>query len=409
MEFCQTPRRARFAAPSAGGALERRRRLARRGRRALSGCAQPGGCVAMPRACVHASLALCLLSSGRQHCNPMLLVRFLSRRVCSLGRDDEPADDIGNHTWETTGQEQEEPDQAHQNYRQAEPLGHDPELRPTAAGRPGDLHRLHRVARQLPAQQALRQQSRQWTPEGAHLLLQVRTRMLNGELTDTFRGWYPAFSLNGPACRRYPARRLTAPVVSRAPDCCPPSCFRAAECACAFREFPNSFQSRSEQPNCRNACGQRSRTCVALTCAARMPTTVAAGAAAGSHRMVARLARALPEPSHPLPGQVRRSVASGCLVRHQAGRLHPRGLQQRPQAGDGHGDPQHRRRAARVGRPRPEVGVDEGVPRREGHADGRDPRQRLGMGALARRKPADIPGHLVGDRRNRSMSVLDHP
>jgi hypothetical protein len=35
----------------------------------------------------------------------------------------------------------------------------------------------------------------QWTPEGAHLLLQVRTRTLNDDLAATFRKWYPVFSL----------------------------------------------------------------------------------------------------------------------------------------------------------------------------------------------------------------------
>jgi hypothetical protein len=33
-----------------------------------------------------------------------------------------------------------------------------------------------------------------WTPRGAHLLLQVRTRVLAGELADAFRRGYPAFS-----------------------------------------------------------------------------------------------------------------------------------------------------------------------------------------------------------------------
>ncbi len=31
-------------------------------------------------------------------------------------------------------------------------------------------------------------------PEGAHLLLQVRTRVLNDELRDEFRKWYPSFA-----------------------------------------------------------------------------------------------------------------------------------------------------------------------------------------------------------------------
>jgi hypothetical protein len=33
----------------------------------------------------------------------------------------------------------------------------------------------------------------QWTPRGAHLLLQTRTKVLNGDLEQAFRGWYPAF------------------------------------------------------------------------------------------------------------------------------------------------------------------------------------------------------------------------
>ncbi len=32
-----------------------------------------------------------------------------------------------------------------------------------------------------------------WTPRGAHLLLQVRTRALNDDLADDFDRWYPAF------------------------------------------------------------------------------------------------------------------------------------------------------------------------------------------------------------------------
>ena len=40
-----------------------------------------------------------------------------------------------------------------------------------------------------------KKQSMQWTPEGAHLLLQTRTRTLNGDLVHNFRKWYPAFSV----------------------------------------------------------------------------------------------------------------------------------------------------------------------------------------------------------------------
>jgi hypothetical protein len=36
-------------------------------------------------------------------------------------------------------------------------------------------------------------------PERAHLLLQTRTRTLNGDLAETFRRWYPTFSLEDQA------------------------------------------------------------------------------------------------------------------------------------------------------------------------------------------------------------------
>ena len=36
----------------------------------------------------------------------------------------------------------------------------------------------------------------QWTPRGAHLLLQTRTRVLNGELASRFRRWYPSFRVS---------------------------------------------------------------------------------------------------------------------------------------------------------------------------------------------------------------------
>jgi len=39
----------------------------------------------------------------------------------------------------------------------------------------------------------VKKQQMRWTPCGAHLLLQVRTRVLNDELGDVFQRWYPAF------------------------------------------------------------------------------------------------------------------------------------------------------------------------------------------------------------------------
>ena len=47
----------------------------------------------------------------------------------------------------------------------------------------------------LLAKRFAKKQSMQWTPQGAHLLLQVRTRTLNGDLVSTFRKSYPDFSL----------------------------------------------------------------------------------------------------------------------------------------------------------------------------------------------------------------------
>ena len=48
---------------------------------------------------------------------------------------------------------------------------------------------------QVVSKRMVKKQQMRWTPEGAHLLLQVRTRTLNGELAATFRTWYPTFAL----------------------------------------------------------------------------------------------------------------------------------------------------------------------------------------------------------------------
>jgi hypothetical protein len=51
----------------------------------------------------------------------------------------------------------------------------------------------------LLSKRVAKQQSMQWTPEGAHLLLQVRTRTLNDDLAATFGSWYPTSSFEGQA------------------------------------------------------------------------------------------------------------------------------------------------------------------------------------------------------------------
>jgi hypothetical protein len=40
----------------------------------------------------------------------------------------------------------------------------------------------------------VKKQQMRWTPRGAHLLLQIRTRVLNDDLTNHFHRWYPNFT-----------------------------------------------------------------------------------------------------------------------------------------------------------------------------------------------------------------------
>jgi len=46
---------------------------------------------------------------------------------------------------------------------------------------------------QVVSKRLVKKQHMHWTPAGAHLLLQVRTQVLNDEWDDTFRTWYPHF------------------------------------------------------------------------------------------------------------------------------------------------------------------------------------------------------------------------
>jgi hypothetical protein len=39
----------------------------------------------------------------------------------------------------------------------------------------------------------VKKQQMRWTPKGAHLLLQIRTKVLNNEFEEVFRYWYPKF------------------------------------------------------------------------------------------------------------------------------------------------------------------------------------------------------------------------
>jgi hypothetical protein len=40
----------------------------------------------------------------------------------------------------------------------------------------------------------VKKQQMRWTPAGAHLLLQIRTRVLNNDLADDFHRWYPGLT-----------------------------------------------------------------------------------------------------------------------------------------------------------------------------------------------------------------------
>ena len=60
---------------------------------------------------------------------------------------------------------------------------------------------------QVVSKRMVKKQQMQWTPEGAHLLLQMRTQVLNDEWDDTFRAWYPGFR---PVQTRVPSSQVAA-------------------------------------------------------------------------------------------------------------------------------------------------------------------------------------------------------
>jgi hypothetical protein len=50
---------------------------------------------------------------------------------------------------------------------------------------------------QVISKRMVKKQQMRWTPRGAHLLLQIRTKALNNELEEVFRRWYRGFQENG--------------------------------------------------------------------------------------------------------------------------------------------------------------------------------------------------------------------
>jgi len=47
---------------------------------------------------------------------------------------------------------------------------------------------------QVISKRMVKKQQMRWTPRGAYLLLQIRTRVLNDELATDFHRWYPGFT-----------------------------------------------------------------------------------------------------------------------------------------------------------------------------------------------------------------------
>ena len=48
---------------------------------------------------------------------------------------------------------------------------------------------------QVISKRMVKQQQVQWSKKGAHLLVQMRTKVLNNELEGLFRRWYPQFRI----------------------------------------------------------------------------------------------------------------------------------------------------------------------------------------------------------------------
>jgi hypothetical protein len=62
------------------------------------------------------------------------------------------------------------------------------------AGEPISTAFTESTVNQVISKRMVKKQQMRWTPRGAHLLVQVRTRVLNDQLADDFHRWYPGFS-----------------------------------------------------------------------------------------------------------------------------------------------------------------------------------------------------------------------
>ncbi len=66
---------------------------------------------------------------------------------------------------------------------------------------------IESMVNSLLAKRFVKKQQMQWTQRGAHLLLQLRVQVANGELRDTFARWYPDFS---PSFEAVPVEEMAA-------------------------------------------------------------------------------------------------------------------------------------------------------------------------------------------------------
>jgi hypothetical protein len=84
-------------------------------------------------------------------------------------------------------------------------FGHYIEVNQNAIPNYGDRYRhgetistsfVESAVNQVISKRMVKLQQMRWTKRGAHLLLQVRTRVLNDDLRNTFRNWYPGLALD---------------------------------------------------------------------------------------------------------------------------------------------------------------------------------------------------------------------
>ena len=66
-------------------------------------------------------------------------------------------------------------------------------------GEPISTAFVESTIKQVVSRRFVKKQQMHWTLRGAHLLLQTRTKVLNDELEDLFRRWYPLFRVQAKA------------------------------------------------------------------------------------------------------------------------------------------------------------------------------------------------------------------